>query len=318
MKKGLFIKMLRRKEFLVAVAALADLGLRAAWADPAGAADPPDAEAAPQLPGCTYMPALASAPFPHASRAAGHDYKGEHFGVAQSYSDSTVGIYVPSHFKPGAATDVVVHFHGWNNHVEQVLRRYQLREQLEASGLNAVLVVPQGPKDAKDSGDGKLELDDLGFKRLVQDVGAFLLANKVVATGAVGRIVLTLHSGGYGGAGGVLTRGGVNEAITDVILFDAAYGYYSAFADWAKGAPERRLLSLFTDDTALGNANLMALLQGARPFEVLDAAAMTPAGLRTRNPTFVLTNSVEHDQLLQQHRWFELFLRTTALARAAA
>ena len=61
----------------------------------------------------------------------------------------------------------------------------------------------------------------------------------------------------------------------------------------------------------------MALLQGARPFEVLDAATMTLESLRTRRATFVLTSDVEHDQLMQQHRWYELFLRTTALARPA-
>ncbi|MBV8502602.1 MAG: hypothetical protein JO006_12895 [Paucibacter sp.] len=308
--------MLKRKEFLAAVAAVTTLGLRTALADPADPSAPAGGTPQPQLPGQTFMPALPSAPFPHASRAAGHNYKEERFDAATSYSDSTVGIYVPSHFRPGAATDLIVHFHGWSNHVEGVLRRYELREQLEASGLNAVLVVPQGPKDAKDSGDGKLELDDGGFKRFVQDVGTFLQARKLTSTSAVGRVVLTLHSGGYGGVGGVLTRGGMNEAITDVILFDAAYAYFSAFADWAKGSPERHLLSLFTDDTALGNANLMALLQGARPYEVVDAASMTLAGLRKRHPTFVLTNRVAHDQLLQQERWFELFLRTTALAQA--
>ena len=299
--------MLRRKEFLGTIAAM---GLRMAWAAPAPAAS---ATPAP-LPGRTFAPALPSAPFPHASRASGHDYKTEHFSVEQSYSDSTVGLYVPAHFKPGAATDVIVHFHGWSNHVEEVLRRYELREQLEACGLNAVLVVPQGPKDAKDSGDGKLELDPDGFKRFMRDVGAFLQAQQVTPTSAIGRIVLTLHSGGYGGAGGVLTRGGLNEAITDVILFDAAYAYFEAFTNWAKGSPDRHLLSLFTDDTALGNATLMAQLQGARPFQVLDAASMTLDALKTRNATFVLTNDVAHDQLMQQKRWYELFLRVTALA----
>ena len=158
--------MLRRKEFL---AALAVLGLGAARADaldsaaPAASAALPSLAPLPQAAGRTFMPGLPSAPFPHASRASGHDFKGEHFDAAQSYTDSTVGIYVPSHFKPGAATDLIVHFHGWSNHVEEVLRRYELREQLEASGLNAVLVVPQGPKDAKDSGDGKLELEQATY-----------------------------------------------------------------------------------------------------------------------------------------------------------
>ncbi|HTU71403.1 MAG TPA: hypothetical protein VMF11_13920 [Candidatus Baltobacteraceae bacterium] len=267
----------------------------------------------PPLPGKTFLPQLPSAPFPHPSRANGHEYDGKFYSASEHYSDSTVGIYVPAKFRPSAGTDFVVHFHGWNNHVTEVFRRYELREQLEESGRNAVLVVPQGPKDAPDSGDGKLELDPNGFARFMSDVVRFLRDRGVTGSDGIGRIVLSSHSGGYGGLGGVLTRGGLNAHVSDVLLFDSAYGYFDAVAAWAASAANRHLLSLFTDDTALGNTELMSLLQGKSPFQVLNAAAMTLSPLQTREATFVLTTSVAHDELLQRYHWYALFLQTTAL-----
>ena len=267
----------------------------------------------PVLPGRTFLPQLESAPFPHASRANGHDYDGKHYSAAESYSDATVGIYVPAQFRPGSVTDFIVHFHGWNNHVAEVFRRYVLREQLEESGRNAILVVPQGPKDAPDSGDGKLELDANGFARFMADVARFLRDQGVSNNDAIGSIVLSSHSGGYGGLGGVLTRGGLNARVTDVILVDSAYGYFDAIATWAVAAPDNHLVSVFTDDTSLGNAELMARLQGKKPFQVLDASAMSLAQLQTREATFAFTTTVAHDELLQRYHWYALFLRATAL-----
>lgn len=288
---------------------------RMALAAIAAAAASPALARADTLSGRTFAPSLAGAPFPHASRANGHDYGKIHYAASTSYADSTVGIYVPSSFAPGRTVDAIVHFHGWNNHVAEVFRRYRLREQVEASGVGAVLVVPQGPKDAPDSNDGKLELDRGGLARLLADVVAFLNTRGVTKAATIGRVVLTAHSGGYAGAGGSLALGEV-DTITDVILFDAAYGSFDAFATWANASPERHLLSVFTNDTSFGNAVLMAKTQAARSNPVvLDAASMTLAQLQTRSPTFAVTADVVHDELMQKHDWYELFLRATALAR---
>ncbi|HEY8298551.1 MAG TPA: hypothetical protein VIG32_11090 [Candidatus Baltobacteraceae bacterium] len=265
--------------------------------------------------GKTILRPFASAPFPHASRAAGHTYQGKLYSAAASYSDSTVGIFIPSGFRPGPSTDFIVHFHGWNNDVATVLTRYRLREQVASSRRNAILLVPQGPRDAPDSGDGKLELDAGGFARFVHEAAEFLRASGTVPSAQVGRIVMTAHSGGYGGLGGALARGGMNDSIDDVILFDAAYGNYDAFAHWQKAAPNHHFLSLCTDDTSTGNVVLMAMMQGARPNLVVRLAdTMTLAQLQTREPTFALTTSVAHDELMQKFNWYSLFLQTTALA----
>ena len=59
----------------------------------------------------------------------------------------------------------------------------------------------------------------------------------------------------------------------------------------------------------------MGKLQASVPnLYVWLAEDMTLARLTTRAPTFVLTTSVAHDELLQKYDWYSLFLQTTALA----
>src|SRR5437867_3762603 len=134
---------------------------------------------------------LASAPFPHPDRADGHKYKEEVFDAATHYSDDTVAIFIPRDYRPTGRLDLVVHFHGWRNHVSEVLRQYRLIEQLMASGRNAILVVPQGPYEAADSFGGKLEDKD-GFKRFVADVVATIGEKTALKTNdlSLGRIIL--------------------------------------------------------------------------------------------------------------------------------
>jgi len=110
---------------------------------------------------------LPTAPFPHPQRAEGHKYKEQFFSAAEHYTNDTVAIFIPKSFRETGKIDFVIHFHGWQNNVEGVLKRYQLIEQLMASVRNAVLVVPQGPFNASDSFGGKLEDPD-GFAQGLQ------------------------------------------------------------------------------------------------------------------------------------------------------
>lgn len=286
--------------------------LAAAGATIAAAAIPPQTT---QIPGGkTFVVPFATAPYPHASRAQGHTYDKVLYSAAEHYSNSSVGIFVPDgwHAVDGSA-DVVVHFYGWRHDIAATYSTYRLREQLLASKRNAILIVPEGPTNAPDSGFGKLELDPGGFQRFMAEVLSWLQRSGYRSAQRIGRIVLTAHSGGYGGAGGALQRGGMNAQITDVILFDSAYGYLDAFADWAK-QPDHHFLSVFTDDTSTGNTAIMGKLQGSSPnLFVWLAEDMTLQKLQTRAATFVLTTSVAHDELLQKYSWYSLFLQSTAL-----
>jgi hypothetical protein len=252
----------------------------------------------PSARGRTFLQTLKTAPYPHAGRP---------------YLDGTVGIYVPPQYRAEQTIDYVVHFHGWRNDVRHVLQRYRLREQLDSSRRNAILVVPQGPKNAPDSDFGKLEHDENGLRNMLDDVNVFLGSAGVTQANATGHIVLSTHSGGYGGAGGSLLHGGVAGNVSDVLLFDSAYGYYDAFAGWVKASDDHHLLSLFTTDTENGNVYLMSLVQSPQPnIFVRVAHGMTLDQLQTRAPTFILT-TVAHDELLQRYNWYALFLQATAL-----
>jgi hypothetical protein len=270
------------------------------------------------LGGKTFIVPFASAPYPHQSRANGHTYDGKFYDAATYYSNANVGIFVPDGWSPeNRAIDAIVHFYGWRHDIAATFSTYRIREQLLESRRNAILIVPEGPTNAPDSGDGKLELDDNGFARFISDVFAWLAQSKISPVTTAGRIVLSAHSGGYGGAGGVLTRGGMNANITDVLLYDSAYGYYDAFAKWARG-DDKHLLSIFTDDTVLGNVTLMGMLQGSAPSSYIWLAKdLTIDRLQTRDATFILTTDVAHDDLLTHDSWYATFLGATALASIA-
>jgi len=291
-------------------------GSRRAAAD-AGASPTPAAAWALSSQGETVLRPFAHAPYPHPSRSGGHAFGGKFFPQAGHYDDSTVGIFVPAGFRPRAqGVDFIVHFHGWSNHVSAVLDRYRLREQVEASGVNAILVVPQGPKDAQDSGDGKIELDPGAFAALLHEVAQFLYAEKKTRSAQIGRIVISAHSGGYKGASRSLQIGGLTDNVTDVLLFDAAYGDLDGFAQWQSAASGRRLVSLFTDDTASGNVQLMSLLQkSGTAFRVALDADIAQSALMPRTPFFAYTADLPHDQTMQGRGYFALFLATSDLPK---
>src|SRR5260370_30595309 len=189
---------------------------------------------------------LNSAPFPHPLRAEGHRYKDQFFSAKEHYSDNTVAIFIPKGFEPSDRIDFVVHFHGWKNNVEGVLKRYEIVQQLIESRRNAILVVPQGPRDAADSFDGKLEDPD-GFKRFMSDVGGILRQKPGFRNDfSIGRIVLSGHSGGYQVISSILDRGGLSDKVKEVWLFDALYAQTEKFLAWMD-KEGGRLLNIYTE-----------------------------------------------------------------------
>lgn len=179
--------------------------------------------------GRTAVLRLATAPFPHRSRPA--------------YRDDRVLVFLPSGYVPGERVDVIVHYHGHLAEAVASARARRLREQLAASGKAALLLCPQGPLRARDSGGGKHEESD-GLRRFLEDALAALAGEGVVPEGArVGRLILSGHSGAYRVIGRGLLAGGA--AVDEVWLHDAVYGFGETFALWA-AAPDRRLISTHT------------------------------------------------------------------------
>lgn len=260
---------------------------------------------------------LASAPFPHPKRAEGHQYKNQFFPAGEHYSDNTVAIFIPKGFRETGKIDFVVHFHGWKNQVEGVLSRYRLIEQLVESQCNAVLIVPQGPRNAPDSFGGKLEDAD-GFKRFMAEVVQTLrqksaLTNKEFA---LGQILLSGHSGGYGVISAIVDRGGLAEHLREVWLFDALYAQTDKFLAWMD-RKQGRFIDIYTDNggTKTETERLMARLKERRAaFFTSEETAAKLADFRQNRLIFLHTD-LPHNDVVHKRNQFRDYLQTSCCAQ---
>jgi len=268
---------------------------------------------APQ--GTLLLEHLSSAPFPHPQRAHGHEYDGKFYEAAAHYSNDTVAIFIPKGFSQTGRVDFVVHFHGWKNHVEAVLRHYQLIEQLVASRRNAVLVVPQGPYDAPDSFGGKLEDPD-GFTRFIKEVSERVQQSQAVRLKSftVGNIILSGHSGGYQVISSILDRGGLIGQIKEVWLFDALYARTDKFLAWWEKS-HGRLINIYTEHGGTKNQTeqMMGMLtERGVPFLMAKESEITLTDLRQNRLVFIFSK-LAHDEVVNEYQSFEHFLTTSIL-----
>lgn len=267
------------------------------------------------------MQPFENAPYPHLSREDGWTNKDQTYPRDPHYLDNTVGVFIPKGFVAGDEVNFVVHFHGWMNSVDGVFNGFGLDKQLADSGVNAILLVVQGPKNARDSGGGRLEQDENAFRALIDEAARFLMAEgKIAPTARLGRIVLTAHSGGYRVTSWILKIGGLNDSISDVLLFDASYGDYDNFVNWAGGGQNRRLVSIFTDHLREDNYEMMALLSRVSVrFTLMPVGDMSPDTLQARRPIFIFVPKEEeekglgHNEVVSARDFYSLWLRTSAL-----
>jgi hypothetical protein len=260
---------------------------------------------------------LASAPFPHPKRAEGHTYKGQLYSTKEHYSDNTVAIFIPKGFRETGQVDFVVHFHGWKNHVEGVLRQYKLIEQLRDSGRNAIMVVPQGPRDAPDSFGGKLEDPD-GFKRFMADVMQTLRQNSALKAKdfALGKIVLSGHSGGYEVIAAILDHGGLTDHVSEVWLFDALYAQTDKFLAWID-RKQGRFIDLYTEHggTKERTEELMATLKQRGTAFFTGKEADTKLSDLQSNRLIFLYSDLPHNDVVNKRQEFSNFLKTSCLGK---
>ena len=264
--------------------------------------------------GLLILSSFANAPFPHPARAEGHRHNNDFFSAAEHYQDSTVALFAPTGFHAGNTVDFVVHFHGWNNNVTNALKKYRLPDQFAASRRNAILIVPEGPRNADDSFGGKLE-DPGGFARFMDEAMQTLRERQTIPKEAkIGRIILSGHSGGYEVISAIVACGGLTDHVQEVWLFDALYAHAERFALWFDHHPGR-FIDLYTahGGTKDETENLMtALTENHVPFFAGKEGAAAPEDLR-RNRLVFLFSELPHDEVLQAHRTFQTFLETSGL-----
>jgi len=171
--------------------------------------------------------------FPDSARVNGHAYQGKLYDKDAHYSDNNMLIFIPKDYKQDNGTDLIFHFHGWYNNIDSVPAQFLLPEQLYKSGKNAILIIPQGPKNAPDSYGGKLERKDV-FAALAKEVMAFLYQEKFIQETSIRNIILSGHSGAYRVMAHILQHGGLSENIKETWLFDGLYSQEEKYLQWLK------------------------------------------------------------------------------------
>jgi len=203
---------------------------------------------------------LKNSPFPHSSRKYGFRYKNIFFNYKTSYSDSSAIIFIPDGYMPlHKLNNVVVHFHGWNNEVMNVMYKFKFLTQFVAAHKNAILILAEGPKNAMDSNGGKMEEKD-GLKRFLYEALLNLRTQKKISSAALGHVIISAHSGGYRPAILGLVKGGLPLHVKEIFLFDAFYDLTDLLIPWLKSDSGHRLRSIFTAHLAPEHRHFVRLL----------------------------------------------------------
>jgi len=220
--------------------------------------------------GHTATVRLTSAPFPD---------------ISAGYTDDRVNVFVPDGYIDRGPVPMVVHFHGHGTTIADTLPAHKYREQLWASGVNAILVTPQGPVNAASGNFGKL-MDAGNLAIMLSDVVAILYRDQLVKTPKVGDLVLTEHSGGYQAVALNLDAQTDEGQVMAVHLFDGLYGYSSAYEDFARSGGYFRSGYTSAGGTRANNLALVddlgaAVVEYATAESLRDEPAViwfTPAG----------------------------------------
>lgn len=256
--------------------------------------------------------------FPDTARANGHDYNGKHYDAATNYSDSSVLIYIPKNFVATDKINLVFWFHGWGNSIDSAIKQYQLLEQFDASGRNAIFVFPEGPKNAPDSYGGKLEQPKI-FQQLVSEIRRKLYENSVVKDKRNYNgpdqydITLAGHSGAYRVISRIINKTPVNE----VILFDAMYGGNDAYLEWLS-VPEHRFINIYTKDGGTFDNSHLIMKQLTDSLQVpmisLNEDDVNDMLLRNNSKLFMFS-SKGHNEVITNNRNWERFLRNVPVKK---
>ncbi len=256
---------------------------------------------------------LSTAPFPHSARINGYTYSDKLYPADKHYSDSTVMVFIPKHFTKSEKTDFVIYFHGWYNNIDTACVKFRIPEQFYGSNKNAILIFPEGPKNAPDSFGGKLE-EENGFHNMMKDILAELIKQKKISSDKIGNIVLSGHSGAYRVISFILMRGGLTDNIKEVFLFDALYAELEKYAYWFTNY-NGKFINIFTDNggTKEDSYSLMDDLNGWKiPFLLKEEDKISDPDLK-ENKLIFIHSKLGHNDVLTNNENFEKYLSASCL-----
>lgn len=182
--------------------------------------------------------------------------------------------HLPTRLTAQQPLHVLVFLHGFNSCTRALVadqptpclaggepqRAYGLARIHEQANANSILLVPQLAFMQRDGHAPRFE-ERGGFDAFLADVRA-QLAKQVDPKQPLASVTLLAHSAGYRATATILRDSALAAPIVNVVLFDALYALWDAFALFLHAQPERRVISLYTHDrkTTRGNRNLAAML----------------------------------------------------------
>jgi hypothetical protein len=183
-------------------------------------------------------------------------------------------VHLPTRLDPKQPLYVLVFLHGFNSCARALVasepvpclaggepqRAYGLARIHEQAAGNSILLVPQLAFLQRDGHAPRFE-ENGGFDAFLADVRA-QLAKQIDPKQPLASVTLLAHSAGYRASAAILRDPALTAPIVNVVLFDALYAQWDAFALFLHAQPERRVISLYTHDrkTTRGNRNLAAML----------------------------------------------------------
>ena len=259
---------------------------------------------------------LKNAPFPDKDRNKGYSYKDKFYSFKEHYDDNKVAIFIPKDYSPDKKIDFVVHFHGWFNDVDSVLKTFKLLEQFAGSKKNAILIVPQGPKNAPDSFGGKLTRNN-GFKLFMNEIMTVLKdRNYIPHKSKLGDIILTGHSGGYKVIANILSKGGLVYHIHEVYLFDALYGNIDDYTNWLNKSASKFFI-IYTDSggTIEGVNKFVSELQNHGISFYHQQTSKVKKWELKKKEIMLLHSNLGHNDVLYKRKMFQRILANSQLER---
>jgi len=238
------------------------------------------------------------------------------------YYNGTVLLHIPAGFRKTAATDYVYYFHGYRTNVNSAIADFRLRQQIESSGRNVVLVFPETAVNANDPDGGRLDYTS-GFTYLANEVAQTLANEGYVANNTIGNIALAGHSGAYLLLANIVNVGGSRTGqIKEMYLFDSMYGSSSTFVSFCRADSSRRLMTIATpsgygtiagNDVFRSSLNSYGVSYRFRDIRSLSGAAgkQIATGDMTASRIGIFYNNQDHYLSVHEYDNFARFLQTS-------
>jgi len=235
-------------------------------------------------------------------------YNGKTYTAAEHYNDSSAFIFVPDYFDKSKPFHVVCWFHGWNNCIDSALVQYRLIEQFYAAHLNAIFILPEGPKNSPDSYAGKFERPAI-FNAFIQEVRNNLIQQKLLLpTNQSFDLIYAGHSGAYHAIANLLLN--ASYPCKGVLLFDALYAEPEKFAMYVQMHPLCKLINIYTDNggTFQNSKNFITEMAAWR-WKYTDREEIDFMKTDVRNNQAVFLHSkMQHNDVVANLNNFQRFL----------